>query len=84
MSFVSWGHPKEALAADSGREFCPCDTPSGVLCPALGSSAKERFRPAGVSPEWGYRSFQRTGRSLLWRQAERVGVFMEKEDSGKI
>ncbi|GAB0195605.1 hypothetical protein GRJ2_002025800 [Grus japonensis] len=41
------------------------ETPSGVLCSALGSSVQEGHGPVGVSPEEGHKDAQRAGAPLL-------------------
>ena len=41
------------------------ETPPGVLCPALESSAQEKHRPVGVGPEEVHKNDQRGGAPLL-------------------
>lgn len=47
-----------------------CETPSGVLYPALESS-----RPVVAGPDKGYKDDQRAETPLLLRQTERAGLF---------
>ncbi|PKU42254.1 rna-directed dna polymerase from mobile element jockey- hypothetical protein [Limosa lapponica baueri] len=50
---------------DSASLLCSDETPPGVLCPALGSSAQERHRPVGMSPAEGHEDDERAGAPLL-------------------
>ena len=45
---ISWAAPRESWPACQGRW---CETPSGVLRPALEPSAQERHGSVGVGPE---------------------------------
>lgn len=61
------------------------ESPFGVLCPALESSAQPGQKPVGAGPE-GHKNAQRAGALLLWVLiwAERVGVGQPGEaDFGK-
>jgi len=66
---------------DSPHLLCSCETSSGVVHPALGSPAQQRYERARVGPEEGHRNYQRAGILLLGRKIERFGVVHPGEGS---
>ncbi|TRZ18479.1 hypothetical protein HGM15179_008629 [Zosterops borbonicus] len=60
---VSWGELGKALPAGH-RSTPPWSGTSGVLCPILGFSGKERCGAPGVGPMEGYKDDRGAGTSL--------------------
>ena len=73
-------HGQQVEGGDSAPLLCSGETLSGVLRPALESSAQERHGPVGAGPEEGHKNDQRDGTPLLWGKAERVGVVQPGEE----
>ncbi|PKU35415.1 rna-directed dna polymerase from mobile element jockey-like [Limosa lapponica baueri] len=77
------GYIKRSVASRS-REMTlslrPGETPPGVLCPALESSAQKGHRSVGMGLEEGHQDDQRAGAPLLGRQADRFGVVQAREE----
>ncbi|CAM9288771.1 unnamed protein product, partial [Bubo scandiacus] len=55
----------QVKGGDSAPLLRSCETPPGVLCPALESSAQEGHGFVGVGPEEGHKIGQRDGTPLL-------------------
>ena len=51
--------------SDRLTQLCPCETPSGVLCPRLRPPVQEGCGTVGVHPEEGRGNDQRAGTPLL-------------------
>ncbi|GAB0204149.1 cAMP-dependent protein kinase inhibitor alpha [Grus japonensis] len=59
---------KRSVTSRSREVILPlhsCETPPGVMCPALGAPVQERHRAVGASPEEGHEADQRAGAPLL-------------------
>ena len=53
------------MGGDSAPLICSGETPSGVMCPALGPPTQERHGPVGAGPEEGRKDDLRAGATLL-------------------
>jgi len=66
---TNWLHQKKCGQQVKGGDSDPllryCETPSGVLHPALEPSAQERHRPVGAGPEEGHKNDLKDGTPLL-------------------
>ncbi|KAK4831735.1 hypothetical protein QYF61_018865 [Mycteria americana] len=49
-------HGQQVEGGDSPPLFHSCETPPGVLCPALEYSAQEKHGPVGAGPEEGHKN----------------------------
>jgi len=56
---------QQVKGGDSVLLLSSGETPSGVLCPALETSAQERHGPVGAGPEEGHKNDQRDGMTIL-------------------
>ena len=67
---VSWAASKEGWQQGSGGDcsplHCPCEAPSGALCPSLGLPEQEGCGAVGVGQKDGHEGAQRAGALLLW------------------
>jgi len=73
-------HGQQVEGDDSAPVLCSGESPPGVLCPALESSAQERHGAVGAGPEDGHKNDLRDGTPLLGGEAERVGVVQPGEE----
>jgi len=60
--------------------LCSCETPRGVLRPALEPSAQERDGPVGVGPEEATKIIRGLEHPLLGGKTERVGAVQPGEE----
>jgi len=58
-------HGQQVKGGDSAPQLHSGESPPGVLCPAVESSAQERHGPVVVGPEEGHKNDQRDGTPLL-------------------
>jgi len=58
MSCIKRSVAREVKGADSAPLLCSGETPHGVLCPVLESSAQASHGPVGAGPEEGHKNDQ--------------------------
>jgi len=63
------------VGGDSAPLLCSRETPPGVLCSALESSAQERHRPVGVGPEEGHKDNQKVEYLFYEEKLQKLGLF---------
>jgi len=71
-------HQQRGNQQGKGRDcpplFCPCEAPSGVLCPGLGPPAQEGCGAIGADPKQGHEEDRGAGAPHLQRKVEEAGL----------
>ena len=80
-------HEINVDSTDSNRDdsfpvLCFHETPSGVVCSALGSAAQKRHGSVEASLENGHKDDQRAGPPLQWRQKRESWCYLVQRVEG--